>query len=152
MTKYVPALCSFLIVAYAATAAFAQRSQNVVPIAGCYSNLGEVNGDIVGNGNIVLKKTRHGFAGNFQELRNESGEAFPPTTLENIRVDEKHHTIRFYVTATSWSGDGKGGTVTTRQKAVGKISRRGLKISGVRFLGDYGGPNPFLRRSKNCGD
>lgn len=138
------------------TAALAQNTKKAVPIVGCYSDLAEVEGNIVGNGVIKISAKKGKYSGTFAQLSNELGLAYDETPLKNILVNRPKLTIRFditfnrYIITNSYAGVSERRLVTVRGVS-GKFSKNGIKMNWRGNSGDYGGSRPFMKRGrKGC--
>jgi hypothetical protein len=130
-------LYCLIIIAGASIFAFAQKSSQGVSVIGCFTDLREQSGNILGNGVIKIAKENGKYVGTFAELSNKLGLTYDEVSLKNIVVDELKLKIKFDISET-----GRGVT--------GKITKAGIKMNWGESRGEYGTANSLMKRDKDC--
>ncbi len=143
-------ICVLIILVGATSFAFAQKIAQPISIVGCYSDLIERNGNIIGNGIIKIKKENGKYFGTFAELRNELGLTDGEKFLENLKVDESKRILTFTIEFSRYVGTKTRKLEMVRKIVTGKITNAGIKINWNGYRTDYGNVNPFMKREKDC--
>jgi hypothetical protein len=141
----------FCILMFGAAISFAQTQRNSKRfiIAGCYSDLKEINEGIIGNGTIEIRKENGKYSGKFSQLSNELGLTFDATPLQNLEVNEKTGAIKLDIQFYVITNDFKWKPETVRG-VTGKVTQKGIKMNWGGRSAEYGQPNPFMSREKYC--
>ena len=124
--------------------ASAQKSSPAISVVGCYSDLREQNGNILGNGVIKITKENGKFVGTFAELSNELGLTYEEVTLKNVVINQTKRTITFNVTSNRYK------YARTKRKITGNITKTGIQMNWGEGGGEYGTAKSFMKRDKNC--
>ena len=141
-------LCSLLILVSFTSSTFAQK-QPAVLIVGCYSDLNTSTGDVVGAGVVKITRKNSKYVGTFEELRNERGDAWDATPLENLVIDKSSRTIKFDIRFHRVKNINTRYLETVRG-VTGKITKSGIKMNWRGKSAEYGGSKPFMKRDKDC--
>ena len=130
-------LYCLIIIAGASSFAFTQKSSQVVSVVGCFTDLREQSGNILGNGVIKIAKVNGKYVGTFAELSNKLGLAYDEVPLKNINIDESKLTIKFDISE-------------TRRGVTGKITKSGIKLNWGESRGEYGTADSLMKRDQDC--
>ncbi len=117
-------------------------------IVGCYSDLKLIvaEGLVVGNGSLNIKKLKGKYVATFTELTGDGGEYAPTVRVRNLSVNESKRTVKFDLPLL-----GNGKSVVFVRGVTGRITSSGIRMNWRGRAGEFGGPNPFLRRrSREC--
>jgi hypothetical protein len=141
-------LCGLMMTVVLSPLTYAQKSSARI-IVGCYSDLNTSTGDVIGAGVVKITKKNGKYSGTFEELRNERGDAWEAIPLENLVVNEQAGIITFDIKFHRIK-DINTCYLETVRRVTGKTTKSGIKMNWRGKKAEYGSPNPYMKRSKDC--